>query len=307
MAELKQGNEVMPTRNGPHWVDETYRPPFSHPHVIRDGENWATLAQRYQRPVEQLLLENFRTTNPYHVNWYLREYLKCDTTTPDRYNWRFSNSASARPGPRAGIVFIVPNWPSIAKAAKKATREAVRDWWKTVRFGTPAFTDGAALHYGPGSLAGGSMPTAAFATTMAAGGAPAPLIEAWSKQIQISLDRFAHSITGVHTRAFPTWAHAAAAQPSVATPWAVIGNNANFGLFSPPPMRTIARGLACDGPGAEQVLPAYGLWLERAMRDLAHQVRAVQVRAIPTRLPNGQVRGVVPTQSGVFTDAVLVD
>jgi hypothetical protein len=51
----------------------------------------------------------------------LREHVKCDTPTPDRYNWRFSTSSRRGGGPRAGVIFITPNWYAIESAARLLT------------------------------------------------------------------------------------------------------------------------------------------------------------------------------------------
>lgn len=75
---------------------------------MADGENWESVASHYGIGVKDLIYANFKTLIPEEVNWYLHHYVKCDTPTHDRYNWRFSTSARSGGGPRAGIIFIPP-------------------------------------------------------------------------------------------------------------------------------------------------------------------------------------------------------
>jgi hypothetical protein len=103
-ASLLQGNEREPTNK----VSIDYRPSGSTTHWIADGDNWGTLQERYGIPAKTIIEANFKTTVPEEINWYLHHYVNCDTTTPDRYNWRFSTSARNGPSPRAGIIYIPP-------------------------------------------------------------------------------------------------------------------------------------------------------------------------------------------------------
>ena len=114
MAELKPGNEVAPAAP----VGLYYRPPHSLIHRLSDGEHWGSLAARYKVDARTLMQQNFKTTDPYQINWYLHHYVKCDLPTPDRYNWRFSTSSRHGGGPRAGVLYITPNWYALLGAAK---------------------------------------------------------------------------------------------------------------------------------------------------------------------------------------------
>jgi hypothetical protein len=120
MQGLKSGNEDPPAEATK--VAENYRPPRSLIHRVSDGENWTILAARYKVDARTLIWQNFQTDNAKVVNWYLHYYVKCDKTTPDRYNWRFSTSSRNGGGFRPGIIFVTPNWRAILDAAKFLTR-----------------------------------------------------------------------------------------------------------------------------------------------------------------------------------------
>jgi hypothetical protein len=117
-AALKPGNERQPPPG--QLVPITYRPPNSLAHHVSDGERWETVASRYGVPVKELIWENFKTHVPEEINWYLKNYVRCDTPTPDGYNWRFSTSAQNGGGPRAGIIFV----PQKANASNGADQLA---------------------------------------------------------------------------------------------------------------------------------------------------------------------------------------
>lgn len=71
------------------------------PHRVRTGENWGTLAKYYgYASAADLIQYNFGTTVPQEVNWYLREHVGCNVATPDKKNWRFTDSASP------GVIYI---------------------------------------------------------------------------------------------------------------------------------------------------------------------------------------------------------
>jgi hypothetical protein len=103
-ASLLPGNEREPLKR----VAIDFRPASSVEHVVSDGDNWGTLQDRYGIPARTIIEANFKTIVPEEVNWYLHHYVNCDTTTPDRYNWRFSSTARNGPSPRAGIIYIPP-------------------------------------------------------------------------------------------------------------------------------------------------------------------------------------------------------
>jgi hypothetical protein len=72
----------------------------SHHHRVIDGEDWHSLAKLYEISAKQLMLFNFKTTDPDKVNWYLREYVGCDVPDEPRHNWKLSKSADP------GIIYI---------------------------------------------------------------------------------------------------------------------------------------------------------------------------------------------------------
>lgn len=122
---LKPGNERQPPPG--RLVAVTYRPPGSIVHQVADGERWETLASRYGVDVTDLIWQNFKTSEPAEINWYLRHYVGCNTSTPDAYNWTFTTSARNGSGPRAGIIFIpqktAPPQPSGAELLAKEREE----------------------------------------------------------------------------------------------------------------------------------------------------------------------------------------
>ncbi len=73
---------------------------------MRDGETWASVAQRHNVAVRELIANNCgANSSPEEINWYLRWRIGCNTTS-DQRNWTFSNTAE--PGfvyvPAAGTV-----------------------------------------------------------------------------------------------------------------------------------------------------------------------------------------------------------
>ena len=71
-------------------------------HRISDGENWASVAAKYNVNVKDLIDFNFHTTVPEEVNWYLRRNTGCKVTKDGGRNWAFSSSADP------GIIYIPP-------------------------------------------------------------------------------------------------------------------------------------------------------------------------------------------------------
>ncbi len=80
-------------------------PPADHIHVHRVSatDNWWSLARRYQLADPWDLIEyNFRTRDAKQTNWYLENYVGCNTTTPDQKNYSFSGTETS------GLIYIPP-------------------------------------------------------------------------------------------------------------------------------------------------------------------------------------------------------
>lgn len=72
-----------------------YRPPNSLPYRVKNGDSFVSVAARLGITPKALLLFNFNTDNPLHVNYYLQHNLGCTVPTPDGKNLTFK---SASPG-----------------------------------------------------------------------------------------------------------------------------------------------------------------------------------------------------------------
>ncbi len=206
MPSLKPGNEEKPKAS--KLVGPEYRPDGSFDHDISDGESWASLATRYKVPAKKIIEDNFKTTNAYEINWYLREYVNCKLPTADGYNWRFSTSArqGGIPG-RAGKIFIVPNWPEIEKAAKVLTKRYVKQWFELCSL-TMGSVDGSLLVITPSSVRPNMRIIPLFTTEFELAGAPAKLAQGWAAHLQLGLELFTTSLHAHHVNAYPmfmTW------------------------------------------------------------------------------------------------------
>jgi LysM domain len=73
----------------------TYRPANALPYRVKNGDSFVSVAARLGITPKQLLLFNFNTDNPLHVNYYLQHNLGCSVPTADGKNLTFKN---ARPG-----------------------------------------------------------------------------------------------------------------------------------------------------------------------------------------------------------------
>ena len=63
-------------------------------HRVSDGEDWASVAAKYNiKKVADLINFNFHTNNPDEVNWYLRRNTGCNVSKDGGVNWAFSSSA----------------------------------------------------------------------------------------------------------------------------------------------------------------------------------------------------------------------
>lgn len=63
-------------------------------HKIKDGDTWGTIANRYNLTSNELAYENFRTTDPAKINWYLRNHIGCTQRTEDGKHWALSPDAN---------------------------------------------------------------------------------------------------------------------------------------------------------------------------------------------------------------------
>jgi hypothetical protein len=277
MATLKEGNEVQP----PNPVREDYRPPDGVAHLISDGENWQTLADRYKVPVMTLIESNFATTKPEYINWYLHHYVKCDTTTPDRYNWRFSTSSRHKGGLRPGTIFVQPNWQAILIAAKAATREVVVDWVRNMSI-TTAVVDGSTLTIGAGRIFSSTTKLGTFFTKLREGGAPDSLADAWMKFLRDALIRYTAGLRDVHDGAFPMFEAVSPEIPFLqakATPWFLLqhGSSSDDSLMGPAKFLNIPKAANMATPAAHQAMMTHADWFTRAFTRLRNTALANQV------------------------------
>lgn len=72
-------------------------------HRVSDGEDWASLAEKYNVEVDDLTFFNFHTNNTDEINWYLRRNVGCGTSRDGGVNWAFSSSAYP------GLIYIPPS------------------------------------------------------------------------------------------------------------------------------------------------------------------------------------------------------
>jgi hypothetical protein len=87
----------MPTERKPsNLVLWDHPPPHTKPFKVGDGDNWWTIARKFDMDPWDLIQLNFKTRRAAEVNWYLRHYVGCKKATKDRKNWMFS--ADADPG-----------------------------------------------------------------------------------------------------------------------------------------------------------------------------------------------------------------
>jgi LysM repeat protein len=76
---------------------------FVKKHRVSDGEDWASVAKKYNVDVKALIYFNFHTNNPDEVNWYLRRNTGCNVSKDGGVNWAFSSSAYP------GFIYIPPS------------------------------------------------------------------------------------------------------------------------------------------------------------------------------------------------------
>jgi len=76
---------------------------FVEKHSVSDGEDWASVAAKYNVNVKDLIYFNFHTNIPEEVNWYLRRNTGCNVSKDGGRNWAFSSSADP------GLIYIPPS------------------------------------------------------------------------------------------------------------------------------------------------------------------------------------------------------
>lgn len=293
MPQLKPGNEKKPSPAT--LVPISYIPPNSVAHLIADGENWQTLAARYGLPAVDIIKMNFKTTDPYEINWYLREYVNCNTPTADGYNWRFSTSARSGPSPRAGKIFVIPNWTTILQAAKEATRDSVADWFRGALI-RGAQVRGSALTIPVGSVSGVFTTRWQFTQRLRNGGASDQVAEKWADFLEMILRSYTGQIHTNVPHAYPPYANwnlPTAPPPMHATPFMLLqdmsGHNYVSRGFLRPQLQQYL-GNAGD-PAATSMANAYSVWFANTFEVLRPAAKVTQMLATVHKFPGQMVSG----------------
>jgi hypothetical protein len=266
MPSLKPGNEEKP--KPPKLVGPEYRPEGAFDHDVSDGESWQSLADRYKIPAKKIIEDNFKTTNPYEINWYLREYVNCKVPTPDGYNWKFSTSArqGGIPG-RAGKVFIVPNWADIEKAAKLLTKRYVKQWFEfcMVQAGT---VNGSALLIMPNMIRPTMNIATIFATEFELAGAPRQFAQGWAAHLQKGLELFTMTLNANQPAAFPmfnAWPTPGGVPPMPAIPWALL-NSGSGGIANSNWFVSQLMFPGMNNPEMQGIIKRHGQWFQQAFQ-----------------------------------------
>jgi hypothetical protein len=87
-------------------------------HPVKTKESWVSIAQEHGLDPWDLIDHNFPGLKQVkernfqlatrHVNWYLREYIGCRTSTPDSRNWTFTSGLTGGKGAWKGGVIYIP-------------------------------------------------------------------------------------------------------------------------------------------------------------------------------------------------------
>lgn len=281
MATLKDGNETPPRPPTPVAGDH-YRPPHSLPHLVSTGENWQTLSARYKIGAQDLIRQNFLSTEAEHVNWYLHHRVKCDTTTPDRYNWVFSSSARHNGGPHAGTIYITPQWFAIVDAAQILAARWFEDFvahamLPTRQFGPTRLLD---FHHDDfrWDTTGDAMK---FRTSLGWQGATDALAEAWADAVAACFRDLGRTVA-LAVAFSPAMAPPPTAGPVVPVglllpPFPVFEAGAGRGLFAHhQPLIAQRVGLLHDGP-AREALARFNQWWDLQVPRLCKRVKVRQI------------------------------
>jgi hypothetical protein len=92
MANEREPDDPLPANFEPEGFVEKHR--------VNDGEDWASVAAKYNVDVKDLIYFNFHTNVPEEVNWYLRRNVGCNVSKDGGRNWAFSSSADP------GLIYI---------------------------------------------------------------------------------------------------------------------------------------------------------------------------------------------------------
>jgi hypothetical protein len=300
---LKDGNEREPPAG--RKVAISFRPPNSYVHMVSDGENWQSLGKRYRVAPTKIVQDNFRTNVPEEINWYLNHYVDCDTPTPDRYNWRFSSSARRGTSPRAGIVYVVPDWPPIFLEVKKATVALVRDWFSMAGMQNGQVI-GPMLVIPPGSVSAHSPMAQVFTRELEEAGAPTSLAEAISEVLRDALSRFTASVSA-NQSAFPTLSGPVRPGPKPPlVPWPLLAPSALDGFVKASQLRgRMIQRMGTDAAAGTTAVNDFTQWFERSFQTfrMGTIVTNVEVQLVPTPQGFGIAHGTAFGVPGMFLTA----
>lgn len=293
MPQLKPGNEKKPSPST--LVPISYIPPNSIQHLVADGENWQSLAARYGMPALDIIKMNFKTADPYEINWYLREYVNCNTPTADGYNWRFSTSARNGPSLRAGKIFVNPNWTTILRAAKEATRDSVADWFQqmTIR---DAKVLGPSLEIPERSVRSVFSSRSQFTMRLRNGGAPDQIAEKWAAFLEMVLRSYTEKIELTVPAAFPAYKNwnGPGVPPALTTlPFFLLQNMSGNGFVSRGFLRTQLQHYlgSWRDPAATVMANAYAVWFAKGFEEVRILARVMQLLGTVQKRPGEMVTG----------------
>lgn len=129
MVLIKPPSPYIPWNNG------NFGPQGHHPYFPTTGEDWGSIAQRDGRTdVWDLIRDNFQTSDPKEVNWYLQNFVGC-TVSNDGKNFSFSsrdrvkmNDGRSRRGrifTRTNLTKAPPRTPDNHDLTRKAILDAI--------------------------------------------------------------------------------------------------------------------------------------------------------------------------------------
>lgn len=307
---LKDGNEREPPPG--RKVPIGFRPPNSFLHMVADRESWQSLGTRYKVPPMKIIQDNFGTTVPEEINWYLNHYVDCDSPTPDRYNWRFSTSARRGTSPRAGIVYVVPNWPVIFPGVKKATRAAVNLWFSQTSMKGGRVV-GRSLWIPGNSLMSEWRQMPRFKFELEWAGAPTALADAISEVVREVLGTFTRAVNEFQPDAFAV-APRQSVQVQHLIPWPLLSSGAGTPevVEAANLRRLLNNRLGKDAAVGMQAVAEYARWFDGSFKLFRHTTMAKQVavmmlpRTDPRRPPEGIATGFPATflHPGTMPDVV---
>jgi hypothetical protein len=238
------------------------------------------------------------------VNWYLHHYVKCDTPTPDRYNWRFSTSSRNGGGFRPGIIFIKPNWRAILDAAKFLTKLCVVDWFGSaslvgirVDMANTVIINGHDILWLKGFLP-------QFIHSLRLQGATDELAFAWTRSVYAALEEFSFSIHDVVPILPPPNAphdFDSVPAPFVLAPWHLVAKAKQSGSAAFV-NSMIQEGISLSSAPARVAIEEFARWWDTLMGAVRLAVQANEVTGRGTwRSSSGTWTGVVSARNGFLT------